>query len=454
MYRSLITFIIVLGCIASGCAEQREVKRFEGAKLTDDNPFSASLEGRYADAFDGQDGMSEAAGELTLREAIRLTLMNNPELKIFSYEIRAAQARQLQTGLRPNPKLNIEFEDFGGSGDSKGFDEAETTIQLFQLVETAGKFENRERAAAFNSAIAQWDYQAKKLDVFSEVTKAYIELLFIQRKKELSEELVANWKEIADTVDRRVEAGRDSPLELLKAKVSLAKGEIQHNEIVKFYDLKRQNLSMFWANSKPVFTHAAGDLEQLGDIPELEAMQNMLQNNPDVRRWIVEIQKRQTMTKLAKSQATPDFTIKGGIKHSNGSDNSSFVIGLSIPLPIANRYQGARLEAIENLSKAKEQERAAYLNAWNRLNKLYAELANSHEKATIIREKILKASEEILARSKKSYAQGRMDYLGLLDSQRTYFESKDEYIDALAEYHITKTEIERLTGQKLEDITN
>ncbi|RKY08471.1 MAG: hypothetical protein DRP56_04085 [Planctomycetota bacterium] len=44
------------------------------------------------------------------------TLMHNPELKVFSLEIRAAQARRLQAGLWPNPEIDIEMENIGGTG--------------------------------------------------------------------------------------------------------------------------------------------------------------------------------------------------------------------------------------------------------------------------------------------------------------------------------------------------
>jgi cobalt-zinc-cadmium efflux system outer membrane protein len=50
----------------------------------------------------------------------------------------------------------------------------------------------------------------------------------------------------------------------------------------------------------------------------------------------------------------------------------------------------------------------------------------------------------------KGYEQGKMDYLNVLDAQRTLFSTKGEYVNALAECHIRKTELERLIGQTLE----
>ena len=79
--------------------------------------------------------IAEPNDVLTLSHVLSLTLIHNPELKAFSLETRSAQARQLQAGLWPNPEIELEVEELGGTGDRRGFDAAETTIHLSQLIE-------------------------------------------------------------------------------------------------------------------------------------------------------------------------------------------------------------------------------------------------------------------------------------------------------------------------------
>ena len=50
-------------------------------------------------------------GTLTLREALRLTLLQNPSLAASDTAIRAAEGRLLQAGLRPNPVIFTENEN-------------------------------------------------------------------------------------------------------------------------------------------------------------------------------------------------------------------------------------------------------------------------------------------------------------------------------------------------------
>ena len=67
---------------------------------------------------------ADPAGPITLPEALALALEQSPELASSSWELRAREARALQAGLRPNPELGLEVEDFGGTGEASGFDEA------------------------------------------------------------------------------------------------------------------------------------------------------------------------------------------------------------------------------------------------------------------------------------------------------------------------------------------
>ena len=68
--------------------------------------------------------IEEPDGDITLRQALSLVLMKNPELAAFSWEVRAREARTLQAGLLSNPELTFDVAEFGGSGESAEFDAA------------------------------------------------------------------------------------------------------------------------------------------------------------------------------------------------------------------------------------------------------------------------------------------------------------------------------------------
>ena len=70
----------------------------------------------------------EPAGTIILRQALALSLTGSPELAVFSYETRAAEARTLQAGFRPNPEIAMLTEDFGGNRARGGFQQSQSTL--------------------------------------------------------------------------------------------------------------------------------------------------------------------------------------------------------------------------------------------------------------------------------------------------------------------------------------
>ena len=91
--------------------------------------------------------------------------------------------------------------------------------------------------------------------------------------------------------------------------------------------------------------------------------------------------------------------------------------------------------------------RSALLIAYQRLNIL-------HQEVTTLKSEILPGAEEAFNASTKIYRLGKLDLLSLLDAQRTYFETRQQYVDAVTEYHRVVVAIERLIGSSLGDRTD
>lgn len=399
-------------------------------------------------------GIKEPTGPLTLREALSLTLLHNPELKAFSWDVRVSEARQLQAGLGPNPILGIEVEDVGGAGPHSGFDAAETTIALSQLIEMGDKRSKRENLTLLEKKLAGWDYEAKRLDVFTKVTKAFIEVLVAQQRLNLTEELLQLSEELVGTVTKRVDAGKDSPLEKTKAAVAYSNVNIQYQQAAGNLEFARKKLASAWTGQNPKFESVAGKLDSLSPLPSIDLLTNLISQNPDIARWALEIDKGKASLEMERANAISDITLTGGMKRFSETDDNAIVFGISIPLPISDRNQGGKLEAVYRLSRVREEQRAAQVRIKMELARAYQALSNSYTKATELDKNVIRPTESVFEDSKTGYRQGKLDYLHVLDAQRTLFEAKSQYIDALGVFHTAKTDVERLIGQEIETITD
>ena len=259
---------------------------------------------------------------LTLSHALALTLENNPELKAYSIEIKAAWARELQASLRPNPELEIELEEFGGSGEASGFDSAETNIVLSQLIERGGKLEKRKRVASIDRKLADLESQSKKLEIFSETSKAFVDVLSAQEMVRLSKELLRLSQESFNAVSKRVDAGKDSPIEKTKASIILANSRISYEQSQRKLEYARKKLCTFWATDSFGFKDVSGDLENMGRLIAMEDVAEKLQLNPEYIMHVTEITKQKAILDLERSNAKSDITLGAGVKRSNETDDN------------------------------------------------------------------------------------------------------------------------------------
>jgi len=392
----------------------------------------------------------EPSDVIILGQALTMALIQNPELAAFSWERRAGEARTLQAGLFPNPEVEIEFENVGGSNDQTAFDAAETTISLNQLIELGGKRTKRVKMATLENTVEKWDYESKRLDVFTQTTKAFVEVLTTQKRLALAEDVVQLSKRVFETVSERVKAGKVPPLEETKSRVVLSTRRIERERARRQLKSSRKGLAAIWGSVTPKFTRAGGDLEVIREIPTLEQVIQRLYHNPDLARWKTEIASRQANIAVEKAGRIPDLAVNAGVRRFEERDDIAFVFGLSLPLPLFDRRQGLILEAQHQLTKTREDQRAIKIRLESSLSQTHQILSASYLEALSLKNDVLPAAQLAFDVAREGYQHGKFGYLDVLDAQRTLFEAKAQYIDSLGAYHQLMAEMERLIGQNNE----
>ncbi len=396
------------------------------------------------------DAPDEPTGVIALREATALALARSPELGVFPYELREADARILQAGLRPNPQLQVEVEEFGGRRERSGFDAAETTVQVGQPIELGDKRAKRTRVASLDKDLVQWDYQSARLDVLREVTRAFAATLAAQERLVLAERLVELSQRAQQAAADRVRAGRDSPVDVLRADVALAESRIERQKAEKALTAARHSLAATWGGHTPVFEKVEGDFYQTPAPRPSAEMTAAVGDNPDLARWRTEEDKRRAALRLEKARGVPDLTIGGGVRRYEQTDDEALVFSLAVPLPLFDRNQGGVLGATAQLAKARRQFEAARVKTLAALSEATSALAAAYEEVTILHTEVLPKAQTAFEAAQQGYRQGKFDYLHLLDSQRTLFQTQMRYIDAVETYHRSQADVARLTGRPLD----
>jgi cobalt-zinc-cadmium efflux system outer membrane protein len=393
--------------------------------------------------------VTNPTGVLTLSQAQALGLLQHPRLAAFGWEVRAGEARTLQASLPPNPEAGIEVENFAGSGTLQGFQGAEITIHLSQLIELAGKRQKRARVAALERDLLAWDYEAARLEVLTQVTQAFVEVLSAQQRLRLHLEMVRLAEQVLRTAAERVRAGKVSPVEETRAQVALSTSRVAAERTQRELDAARERLVVTWGGRTPAFDRADGTLEPGATIPSAALLAERIAQNPDIARWATEMAQRRAAMDLAGAQRIPDPTIQGGVRHIRETGDTALVMAFSIPLPVFNRNQGGVLEARYRLAKAEEERRTAEVQVRTAMAEAYGALASAFVEATRLYNEVLPGAQQAFEATSEGYRQGKFGFLEVLDAQRTLFEARGRYLEVLAAYHKAVTEVERVIGEPL-----
>lgn len=394
--------------------------------------------------------LREPAGVLTLEDALAVVLLRNPELEEFSWQVRAAEARVLQAGLRPNPDASVRVEDVLGTGGFRGGRQAQVTLELGQLVELGGKRSARIGAADRARDLASREYEVKRVEVLAEVTRRFIELLARQDGLSLARANLDLGEATLRDVRRRVGAGADSPLQEKKATTALARARIVAEHAEHQMRVARRELAAMWGSAAAEFERAEGDLFARRTVPPYEDLDVRLDTSPSIVRGLSERELRAAEIRLAETKKVPNITLGGGVRRLEGPGDQALVFGLSMPLPVSDRNQGGIEEARALLGKAEGAARAAEVRLRSLLFGLHQELLHAATALDSQEREILPGAEESLELSRKGFAEGRFSYLELADAARTFGEVKQERIETAAEYHRFVLEIERLLGGPIE----
>ncbi len=450
-------------------------------------------------------------GALTLPDALSLALRKSPILAAFTWDIRAADAMVQQAGLRPNPELSVEIEEVrwtsGPSertrstsvsgaiesgtlsmpvawereevqGARSGFSESELTISIAQPIQFGKKRAKRIAVAEREKELVLWDYQAARADVLAQTASDFVEVLAAQEHVALDRELVELAEEIVRTFSLRVKAGQISPLELSRAEVALATTRATLEESLTRLEAARAVLASNWGSKRATFARAVGRLDETSPVPGIEELEARVNRNPDMARWSSELAARRADFTLERAQRIPDLTVELGFRSAGLADrkatqygfgsagdfgftrretgysadrDNSLVLGFSLPLPIFDRNQGRIAAAEAMISKVSEQRRGTEAAVHAELSSAQQAASGAYAKAHTLQKEVMPKVDETFQKIQRGYQQGKFSYLEVLDAQRTLFDARKSFLDALTRYHQSIVRLERLTGQVLEE---
>lgn len=392
-----------------------------------------------------QSGSQQVLG---LQDAIVRSLQNNPDLKTFAYELEAQLGRVRQAGVRPNPEVGVLVENAFGTGARSGFDAAETTISLGFLIEHGAR-QRRLEVAQAGSGLLDTETTVRRLDVAAEATRRYLAILTAQEELVELNRSVRLAEETMSAVQARVRAAKAPQAEEARAHAQVARLQLDQEHVEHQLITAKQRMAALWGSRQPDFESVEGALLNLPKLEAYESFAERLERNPQFAMLLSEQRLREADVRLAETRRRLPWQVTAGVRRFEDQSDHALIVGLSVPLPTRDQTRGAIATARAQAAQvdAKREALRAQLDA--ELFALYQELRHAYKETDVLRDEVLPSMEVAVEQSRYAYERGRYGYIEWVAAQRELLDQRRALLEASADVHRFRIEIERLTGAAL-----
>ncbi len=148
-----------------------------------------------------------------------------------------------------------------------------------------------------------------------------------------------------------------------------------------------------------------------------------------------------------RAAARPDLTVQAGVRRFQQNGDAALVVGVSAPIPVFNRNQGAVAAARADAAAAEARERLALARSIRTLRDAQASLVAANARVEALRGRILPGAETAVDLARRGFEAGKFSLLDVLDAQTALTTARTDLIAARLERAKALAALERAAAQ-------
>jgi cobalt-zinc-cadmium efflux system outer membrane protein len=444
--------ILVIGTLLSACTPSPKHSSFEDVqRITVEKTGQRIQWSRYTidDLAVATSVRAILAGPLDVDSAVQIALLNNRKLQATFEDLGIAQADVVQAGLLKNPvfDLGVRFPSRPPSRTYIDVNVAEDFISVFfipakrklaeaQFEEAKSRVTLEVLNLAADTKAAFYAYQASQQ--------------LVELRRSIAEAMAASAKVTKDLHD----AGNTTDLNLLSAKAQDARAKIDLTtaEADAADDRERLGALMGLWDEEPVWKVAG----RLPELPAVEVKPDGLETLAIHQRVDLAAARQDVQVQAlalgftAKTRFFSDASI--GAEAERETDGQ-WRIGpsLSLPIPLFDRGQAAVPRAQAALYQSEQRCWALAVDVRSQVRAARMKMFSARTKALFYHDQILPLQNQVVDQTQLEYNGMLVGVFQLLEAKRDQIEAGREYIQALRDYWIDRSDLERAVGGRLPD---
>ncbi len=371
---------------------------------------------------------ARAAAELeglTLEMLSSLADTHHPRLTTAYQGLQAARGRALQAGLYPNPVVSAASPQIDGNESQyNGFVEQE--------IVTAKKLKLDVAAIEREVSQANCAWQQVRLEILTQLRIQFYETLAAQTRAAVLESLVKTLRRSKEVAERLLMAGEGTKGDVLLFEIEVERAEVALANTRTVFELGLRQLAILAAVPDLAIEQLAGDLNlALRDYDPTELRFAVASVHPQANIARLEIDRRAYRLHRARVEPIPNIGVMAGAQRQVGIPaESQGLFQVSVAVPLWNKNQGQIFAAEADLAGSRADLQRVELDLSEQATDALTNYQTAARLVARYDEQILPKARETLQISQNLYAQGQIDFLRLLQSQKTLLEAELARIDA------------------------
>lgn len=375
-----------------------------------------------------------AYGEpLSLEEAIALAEQRSTEIRSATLALEIAEGELVQAELSPhNPDVSVRAGPALGPGPAT----LDVEVGVEQKLELGGERADRARASATRRSAAAARLEWARVAARSRARRTFLLAIVERERLAGAVEARAVALEARAAVDERLRLGAATLLEVNVAAAALGRTRSDQLAAERRYRIARTELASHLALDAGADVEPAGDVEvaPAPSASEDELVRGALERRADLRALELEHAAAQADLALAGSTAVPDLGLSITWEHQSREGVEALFAGVSIPIPLFDRNQGARRAALAALAHAELSAAAARREGERVLRSAYRNEGLTREAVLSFDKEAMGSLGENLRLAQESFRAGKIGLLEFNVVRRDLLDTRLAYLDALGEW--------------------
>jgi outer membrane protein TolC len=390
------------------------------------------------------------AQALSLDSLLEQALGDNPEVLAAQSEWDAAKAKIPQVRWWPDPQFGISYEKIP-EGSYSLRDARMRMFSISQTIPFPGKLTLKGRLAQSEALAAGEEYEAATRQVVAEVKSAYYSLFLAHKSIEIEHQRKELLQKLAKMAETKYAVGEVSQHDVLRAQVELS---LSADNLIT---LQERELPTAEARLNGILNRPPrsplGIPEEFSileiRLTDKELEELTLEHRQVLKAMEYEMEKTRTAYSLAKMEYVPNFTVRLVQEEMDTPTGKEINRGVaaSINLPV---WFWTKNHGISEKRAKKSGAEASYLAMRNvvlfEVQSALARYRASRRRVSLFEVTVIPLAEQALKAATVGYETGKVDFLTLMDSERTLRDVKLRYYEALVQHGVDVADLERIVG--------